>query len=68
MCQVDKEDESQQKEQHRTDEGNVMTVDEEERLGNEEGHDHEGDPQYNLRTPESILKRCAAIFGRFHSK
>lgn len=63
MREVDQKDQSQKKEKHGAEEGNIVAVDKEEGFGDEEGHHHKRDPEHNLWTPEAILNRGTAISG-----
>ena len=53
MCKVDEKDETEEDEDRGSDEGNIISPEHEETVGNEEADRDEKDPQENLRTPPS---------------
>ena len=55
VCQVDEQDEAEEYEEHGSDEGHVSTPNLEKGLGDEEGQDHEGEPDDDLGAPEPVL-------------
>lgn len=61
MSQVDQKDQAEQEKEHRTEESDVVAVDEEEAFRDEERQHDEPDPEQDFWTPESILNSGATI-------
>lgn len=68
MRKINQENQSEEKEEHGAEEGNVVAVNEEEGLGNKEGHDDKSQPEDDLRTPITILYSGAGIFRALNSE
>lgn len=60
MCKVYEKDKTEEDEDRGSDEGNVISPEHEETVGNKEGDRDKKDPQENLRTPPSA-QRVSAI-------
>ena len=65
--EVDKEDQADEQKEAGTNHGKVIAPYDEERIRDEEGQDHKGQPGDDLWTPESVLDGGAAILGAPHA-
>lgn len=68
MCKVDEQDEPKQHEGHRANEGEVLAPYLEEGFWDEESENDEGEPDQGFRTPVTVLKCCATVFGGLYAE
>jgi len=66
--QINKQDQSNQQEQHRAHKGHVVSPDLEEAIRYQKADHNQRQPRDNLRSPEAILYRRSLIFTAVHSQ
>ena len=68
VCEIDKQDQAKEQEQHGSEESNIVAPDLEESVRNQECQDDQAQPCDNLRSPKSILNRRTTIFRAVDTK
>jgi len=67
MRQIDKQNESNEKEQTRANHGKIVAPDDEERVRDEKGQNDHANPAHDLGKPETVLYGRATVLGRPYS-
>lgn len=66
--EIYQQDQAEEQEQDRAAKRDIVAPDLEESVRNQECYDYEAQPRDNLRSPESILNRRAAVFRAVDTK
>lgn len=66
--EIHQQNQTEKQEQDRSTERDIVSPDFEESVWYQEGEDHQAQPCNDLRSPESILDRCTAVFRAVYPK